>query len=153
MGCRPHPHPSPAPQGGGDALALGHADDTFPSMVRIPRVLLVTLIVCAATACTQPAEQSNRCRSMPDTEGRRVAEEALRAFILEHQSSGSPTGPGTLHEVVEGVDPNNLRYLGRPQQEPGDDVLVFEFQNAGRVERTFGVLVSDECATEINWSN
>lgn len=81
------------------------------------------------------------------TEGVRAAQDELATFIREAQSQGR----GSLYEVVEGIDPNNLRFLGRTDTEPGD-LMTFDFRAANNNGPTFSVLVEDGCAAEVHWS-
>lgn len=80
------------------------------------------------------------------TEGLRAAQEELTTFIREAQDQGR----GSLYEVVEGIDPNNLRFLGRTETEPGD-LMTFDFRAANNEGPTFSVLVGDGCAAEVHW--
>lgn len=107
--------------------------------------LVATLILLG---CSEPDEQTGRCRTSPEVDGQRAASEALAMFILESQAR-QPAGT-SLHELTAGIDADEVDYLGMPQTEPGDP-LVYEFRAAGTQSPTFRVLVSADCRTEIHW--
>jgi hypothetical protein len=109
--------------------------------------LCAVFLLLVAAGCSEPdVATRTQCRDAPMTEGVRAAREELATLIRDAQSQGR----GSVYEVVEGIDPNNLRFLGRTDTEPGD-LMTFDFRAANNIGPTFSVLVGDGCAAEVNW--